>query len=139
MALRVFISHGWADRWVAEQFARRIRDDAGAEVFVDVFDIAKGDDFELKIFGELQKCQEFVVLLTPWSVDRNWVWVEIGAARAFGLRIIPVLYQVSLDEIDRERGGKTFLGARNVVEINDFDEYVLQLAKRVEDVPNGAE
>jgi len=133
MGLRVFISHSWADRWVAEQFARRIRDDSGAEAFVDVFDIAKGDDFESRIFGELQKCHELVVLLTPWSVDRNWVWVELGAARALGLRIVPILYQVSLDEIDRERGGKTFLGGKNVVEINEFDQYLIELTKRVED------
>jgi hypothetical protein len=137
MALRVFVSHGWADRWVAEQLSRRIRDDCGAEIFVDVFDIAKGDDFEQRIFGELRRSQELLVILTPWSVDRNWVWVEIGAARALDLRIVPILYQVSLEEIDRERGGKTFLGGKNVVEINDLDEYLLELAKRVKAMDNG--
>jgi hypothetical protein len=131
MRWRVFVSHGWADRWVAEQIARRIKDDCRAEVFVDVFDLAKGDDFESRIFGELQHCQELVVLLTPWSVARNWVWVEIGAARALELRIIPILYQVSLEQIDREHGGKTFLGGKNTVEINDLDEYLIELAKRV--------
>jgi TIR domain-containing protein len=137
MTLRVFVSHASADRWVAEQLARRIRDDCGAETFIDVFDVAKGDDFEALIFGELRKCQELLVLLTPWSVDRNWVWVEIGAARALGLRIIPVLYQVSLDEIEHEGGGKTFLGGRNVVEINDADQYLIELAKRVKEMVNG--
>ena len=65
------------------------------------------------------------------------MWVEIGAARALDLRIIPVLYRVSLEEIDRERGGKTFLGGKNVVEINDLDEYLLELAKRVKEMSNG--
>lgn len=133
MILRVFISHGWADRWVADQLARRIRDDCGAEVFVDIFDIAKGDDFEDRIFGEMHRCQELIVLLTPWSVERNWVWVEIGAARALGLRIVPILYHVSLEEIDNERGGKTFLGAKNVVDVNEIDQYLLELAKRVKE------
>lgn len=137
MGWRVFVSHGWADRWIAEQIARRIRDDCGADIFVDVFDIEKGDDFEARIFGEFRQCQELVVLLTPWSVDRNWVWVEIGAARALELRIIPVLYKVSLEEIDRERGGKTFLGGKNVVDINDLDEYLLELAKRVKETSRG--
>jgi hypothetical protein len=137
LILRVFISHGWADRWVAEQLSKRIREDCGAEVFVDVFDIAKGDDFEDRIFGEMHKCHEFVVLLTPWSVERNWVWVEIGAARALGLRIVPVLYQVSLDEIDQERGGKTFLGAKNVVDMNEVDQYLLELTKRVVERADG--
>jgi hypothetical protein len=138
MGWRVFVSHGFADRWVAEQIARQIRDNCGADIFVDVFDIAKGDDFEERIFDELRRCQELVVLLTPWAVDRNWVWVEIGAARALGLRIIPVLYKVSLEEIDRERGGKTFLGGKNVVEINDLDEYLIELAKRVKEKSDGS-
>jgi len=86
--------------------------------------------------GFLENCM--VVLLTPWSVDRNWVWVELGAARALGLRIVPILYQVSLGEIDRERGGKTFLGGKNVVEINEFDQYLIELTKRVEDSSDDA-
>ena len=103
MAYRVFISHGWSDLWVAQQIERRIRQDAKAATFIDAFDIAKGDDFEDRIFGEMDRVQELVVLLTPWSVDRNWVWVEIGAARAKDCRIVPILYGVSLDEIDRGR------------------------------------
>lgn len=137
MSWRVFVSHGWADRWVAEQLAWRIRNDCGADVFVDVFDIEKGDDFETRIFSELRRCQELVVLLTPWSVDRNWVWVEIGAARALELRIVPVLYKVSLDDIERERGGKTFLGGKNIVEINEIDDYLLELARRIKEKSNG--
>jgi len=62
MTLRVFISHGWEDRWVGEQLAKRLREDCGAEVFIDVFDIAKGDDFEERIFREMRECREFVVL-----------------------------------------------------------------------------
>lgn len=137
MSWRVFVSHGWADRWVAEQLAWRIRNDCGADVFVDVFDIEKGDDFETRIFSELRRCQELVVLLTPWSLDRNWVWVEIGAARALELRIVPVLYKVSLDDIERERGGKTFLGGKNIVEINEIDDYLLELARRIKEKSNG--
>lgn len=137
MALRVFISHGWADKWVAEQIARRVKIDCGAEVFIDIFDIEKGDDFEERIFDELRNCQELLILLTPWSVDRNWVWVEAGGARALGLRIVPVLYKVSLDEIERERGGKSFLLAKNIVEINELDQYFLELANRVKDGNRG--
>jgi hypothetical protein len=131
MGYRVFVSHGWGDRWVAQQIERRIREDAGAEAFIDAFDIAKGDDFEDRIFGEMRLVRELVVVLTPWSVDRNWVWVEIGAARANGCRIVPVLYGVSLDEIDKDGGGTTFLRAKNVVDINDLDAYLGELKRRV--------
>jgi hypothetical protein len=79
MTYRVFVSHGWSDRWVAAQMARSIKD-IGGEPFVDIFDIKKGDRFEHKIQAELPKCDELIVLLTPWSVRRNWVWTEVGAA-----------------------------------------------------------
>ena len=70
-------------------------------------------------------------LLTPWSADRIWVWIEIGAARARGMRVIAVLYGLSLSELDKDKGGKGFLGSKNVVEINEFDSYLNQVAKRV--------
>ena len=129
MAFRVFISHGWSDLWVAQQIERRVRRDTGAKTFIDAFDIAKGDDFEERIFDEIRRSDELVVLMTPWSIDRHWLWVEIGAARAHGCRIVPVLYHVSLDEVDRG-GGTTFVRARNAVDINEIDTYLRQLKRR---------
>ena len=73
---------------------------------------------------------ELVVLLTPWSVNRHWLWVEIGAARANGCRIVPILYHLSLDDIDKG-GGSTFLRAKDAVDINEVDIYLMQLRRRV--------
>lgn len=129
MNYRVFVSHAWSDLWIAQQMERRVREDTGVETFIDAFDIAKGDDFEDSIFDQMKRTQEFLVLLTPWSVDRHWLWVEIGAARANGCRSVPVLSHISLDEIDRG-GGTTFLRAKNAVDINEFDVYVKQLKRR---------
>jgi hypothetical protein len=130
MTYRVFVSHSWSDLWVARQIERRIREDARAETFIDAFDIAKGDDFEDRIFDEMRRMDELVVLLTPWSVDRHWLWVEIGAARANGCRTVPVLYHLSLDEIEKA-GGATFLRAKNVVAMNEMETYLSQLKRRV--------
>jgi hypothetical protein len=123
MAYRVFVSHAWSDLWVAQQIERRIRQDAQVETFIDAFDIAKGDDFEERIFGEMRRVDELAVLLTPWSVDRHWLWVEIGAARAHGCRIVPILYHLSLDDLDKG-GGATFLKAKNVVAMNEMETYL---------------
>lgn len=62
---RVFVSYGWHDRWIAKQLARCIREDAGADAFIDIFDIKRGDRIEDRILEELPKCNELVVLLTP--------------------------------------------------------------------------
>ena len=127
---KVFVSHGWTDKWVAEQIARRLEVECSCKTFIDVFDIEKGDDIEDRIFGELPKCKELIALLTPWSADRNWVWIEIGAARARGLRVVAVLYGLSLADLDKDKGGKGFLGAKNIVDINELDDYLLQIARR---------
>lgn len=129
MAYRVFISHGSTDSWVASQLKRRI-EECGAGTFMDVHDLAKGDDIEDRIFEALRTCQEIVVLFTPWAVDRNWVWTELGAARGLGLRIIAVLYEITLDTIERDKGGSTFLRAKNCVDINEIETYFKELKTR---------
>ena len=118
---------------MASQIARRITQDTTAETFLDVFDIAKGDDFETKIFGVLPQCNELVALLTPWSVSRNWVWTEIGAARVLGKRILGVLYGVSIETLSSE-GGMACLSSKNVLSINEIETYLAELKKRVKEV-----
>lgn len=111
MPYKIFISHGWADRWVASQIERQIRR-LGADTFIDINDVERGDDIEERIFTELPGCDELLVLFTPWAVDRNWVWVEIGAARGLRKRIVAVLYEVDLTTIERDKGGSTFCARR---------------------------
>lgn len=79
MSYRVFLSHAWADRWLAEQIAGRI-ERCGAAVFLDVFDIKKGDDIEDRIFEAIRNVEELLVLLTPW------LWTEIGFGWKSGQR-----------------------------------------------------
>lgn len=126
---RVFISHGWHDRWIAAQMARLIRQ-AGAEAFVDIFDIKKGDRIEERILEELPRCDELVALLTPWSIDRNWVWSEMASAWIMRKRFVGVLYGISLQEIDQDRGGLAFLAPFNMASIDEFDGYLVELAER---------
>ena len=87
MFYKVFISHGWHDRWIAKQIARLVSD-VGAVPFIDFFDIMRGDSIESKIQLGIGKARELVALLTPWSVDRNWVCGEIAAAWALRKRYV---------------------------------------------------
>jgi hypothetical protein len=130
VSYRVFISHGWHDRWIARQMARVVSD-AGAAPFIDIFDIQKGDRIEQRIREELPKCDELVALLTPWSVNRNWVWTEIGSAWIMNKRLIGVLYGLTLKDIESSHGGGACLSATNVATIDEFENYILELAARV--------
>ena len=127
---RVFVSHGWHDRWLAKQMARCIREDAGADPFIDIFDIKRGDRIEDRIADELPKCDELIALLTPWSISRHWIWNEIGAAWILRKRVVGILYGITLDDLDKG-GGRACLTSRNVAALDEFDDYLVELKDRV--------
>lgn len=126
----VFVSHGWHDRWIAQKMAEAIKR-AQATAFIDIFDVASGDRIEPKVHEGLTSCSELVSLLTPWSVDRNWVWSEIAGAWALRKRYVGVMYGFILDDIDKKHGGLAVLSPTNVITLNDFDQYIRELKARV--------
>jgi TIR domain len=133
MAYNVFVSHGWHDRWIVRQLALNIVKEAAAEVFIDIFDIKTGNRIEERVHSGLIGCTELVSLLTPWSVDRNWVWSEMAGAWTLKKRYVGVLYGLTLDEIEREHGGLAMLSPTKIINLNDFDDYLRELATRVKD------
>ncbi len=131
MAYCVFVSHGWYDRWIAKQVASNIRNETGAEVFIDIFNIQSGDRIEERVHTGLTVCTELISLLTPWSIDRNWVWSEMAGAWALKKRYVGVIYGLTLEQIDRDHGGLAMLAPTNVINLNDFDIYLGELKVRV--------
>ncbi len=128
--MRVFVSHGARDAWIARQMARAMIE-VGAEAFLDVYDTATGDDFETRIRDALGECDELLALFTPFSVRRAWVFMEIGAAWMQGKRVSAMLYGVSLKDFDTEAStGAGLLTTRHVRDLNDFDQYLRELAVR---------
>jgi len=87
----VFISHSSKDTWVAKQIAREISM-CGATPFLDEADVEVGEDFEENILSFLQQAHELLVLLTPWALDRPYVWAEIGAAWGRRIPIFGILH-----------------------------------------------
>jgi hypothetical protein len=132
MAYSVFVSHGWHDRWIAKQIALNIRRESGADVFIDIFDIASGDRIEERVREGLDGCSELISLLTPWSVDRNWVWTEMAGAWAFRKRYVAVMYGLTLEQIDKQHGGLAILSTTNVITLNDLDLYMRELKDRAD-------
>ncbi len=68
-----------------------------------------------------------IVLLTPASVGRQWVVLEVGAAWGSSkrMRIIVLMYHVSVDPIpDMIKNKKAF-------SLNEIDHYLSELAHRV--------
>jgi hypothetical protein len=123
---QVFVSHASADKWIATVFCEKI-DATGATSFRDDRDINGGDSISQSVRSEILVSRELVVLLTPDSIERPWVLLEVGAAwgRRKDYRIVPVLCHVTFDAIpDIIEGKKAF-------HINEFDTYLAELKRRV--------
>lgn len=123
---QVFLSHATADKWVAKVLCEKI-EATGAATFRDDRDIRGGDDIPEEIRRQIKQSREMVVLLTPQSVNRQWVTLEIGASWGTSRRrrITLVMYHVAVDPIP------AMIKEKKAIPLNDFDQYLNELAERV--------
>lgn len=121
----VFISHSSADIWIAEQIAKQITE-LGAEIWLDKKDLQGGDVLVDEIIRGIDACDEALVLVSPKSAKSQWVIYEIGAVSGQHKRVTPILNQVNSDAIAPMKGVKS-------IDLNQFDEFLIQLAKRIDD------
>lgn len=123
----VFISHSSEDRWIAQQMAATIERKAkrhGVLTFLDEKDLEAGAIIPQEIRRQLERCEEFLVLLTPLSISRQWVLLELGAAWGLRKRITAITDKVADDDLpDIIRQTKAY-------ELNDFDRFVVELVGR---------
>jgi len=123
----VFISHSSRDRWIARQISQEIETKGrkwGIRTFLDERDIKGGDSIPDTIRTEIRDCDEFLVLLSRYSVDRTWVLLEIGAAWEIEKRIVAILDKVSPHELP------DVLVPYKAIDLNGFGEYVKELLQR---------
>lgn len=127
----VFISHSSRDIWVAKQIAREITT-RGAHTFLDALHIDAGADFSEEIRSNLRRADELVVLWTPWALDRAFTLAEIGGAWTRGIAIIQLLYGVNAQELVARPGFPGFLKALDMIQLDDIDDYLRQLERRIQ-------
>lgn len=123
---QVFVSHATADKWIAKLLCEKI-EATGATSFRDDRDIQGGDDIPEEIRRQIKQSREMIVLLTPASVGRQWVVLEVGAAWGSSkrMRIVMLMYHVSVDPIP------DMIKNKKAVSLNEIDRYLSELARRV--------
>lgn len=126
----VFISHSATDTWVAQQIASHI-ERCGAHTFLDEAQIAVGADFDEEIRSALERANELLVLLTPWSLGRPYVWAEAGLAWGRRLPIIGLLNGLTAADLRARPEVPIFLKKRDLLDLNGIALYLEQLQKRV--------
>jgi TIR domain len=114
---QVFVSHATADKWLATIICHKL-EEAGATTFRDDRDINGGDDIPDRLRHEIMRSREMLVLVTPESINRPWVLLEVGGAWLRGMRITPILCHVAVDRIPE------IIRSKKAVNLNDFEAYV---------------
>ncbi|MCU0518100.1 MAG: toll/interleukin-1 receptor domain-containing protein [Oscillatoria sp. Prado101] len=106
--MKTFISHSSIDKPFVERLATDLRTGEGIDAWLDKWEILPGDSIPAKLEEGLSSASVFVLVLSPQSVDSQWVsyerqtWLteqieeEVRAkqeSRIPNRRLIPVLYK----------------------------------------------
>jgi hypothetical protein len=96
------------------------------DVFLDEKNVEVGRPIAKEVREAIERCDEFVVLLSPNSKGREWVLMEIGAAWVLKKPIMVVLHDLSPQEMP------DITYQDKAIDLNDFDDvYLGQLWKRL--------
>ena len=122
----VFVSHATYDKWIAMVLCEKLEHRSiGAQTFRDDRDISGGDSIPESIKEKIRQCDEVVVLLTPESVSRDWIKLEIGMAEILEKRIVPVFYHVDPEKLI------SILRDRRGFKLDELEDYLADVGKRV--------
>lgn len=97
-----FLSYAFEDTAAAEMIARQLTAN-GIEVFWAGWCINAGDSLRQKIDEGLDNCTHFIVLLSPASIDKAWVKLEIDGGLVKKVqekcRFIPLRMMLPVDKM----------------------------------------
>ena len=88
--LRIFLSYTTADKVQAHKLRGLLSQRPGLRIFT-ADTLSAGEDWVPKLRDELSQCDIFMVLLSPDSVDSDWILQELGAAWALNKPVIPIV------------------------------------------------
>ena len=132
-APKVFCSHRSVDKPAVEDIARRLRE-RGIDAWLDIWEVAAGDDVVARINEGLGVCQAVLIFFSRQTASGAWVTAEISAAIARmiedGVRVIPVL-------IDDDAPIPALLRPRARRGIEEFDAIVDGILGRSSKPPLG--
>lgn len=120
------VSHATYDKWIARVLCEKLEHrSVVAQTFRDDRDISGGDSIPEVIKEKIRQCDEVVVLLTPESVTRDWIKLEIGMAEILEKRIVPIFCHIDPEKLI------SVLRDRRGFRLDELDEYLADVGKRV--------
>ncbi|MEZ2303144.1 MAG: TIR domain-containing protein [Microcoleus sp.] len=117
---QVFISYSERDREAMEKIRNSLRRES-LTVWTNTTDIQTGEDFQSAIDRGIEQTDNLVYLLSPDSVQSEYVRKEIDYAVSLQKRIIPVLVrETSADEIPKALQGVQYIDLTDNVKEDDY-------------------
>jgi hypothetical protein len=69
--------------------------------------------------------------MTPWAMQRPYVWAQLGAAWGRQLPIVVLLHGMSPAEFQSRPEAPVFIKRRNLLDLNSIESYFRELQNRV--------
>lgn len=92
MGETVFVSHASHDREIVERRLLPVLRQAGLTIWYSRHDLQSATHFQSRIREALEKCEWFLVALSPHSVASRWVQAEVALAMdRLPDRVVPVV------------------------------------------------
>jgi hypothetical protein len=92
----IFISHIHENESVAQKLKEFFKAQFGNEVDVfvsgDPQNIPAGQNWFATIIEGIRNCNTMIILCSPQSVERKWIYFDAGAAAILGRKIIPLCF-----------------------------------------------
>jgi hypothetical protein len=123
----VFLSYSSPDSQIAAELKQKL-EEKGMRCFMAEVEIDIGKKWLDTIHAALIGAKLFVILLTPRSVDKPWVLIEMGAAWALEKPLIPLLQFVDVNKLP---GPLKNYQARIIETSRQVDNLALDLAQLI--------
>ena len=114
----LFISYSSKDRDFVSQLAKDMKA-RGIKIWLDLWEIKPGDRLRDRINDAIPRCNYFVVVFSPNSINSSWVKLELDSASIRELEskevvVIPALFgHIADTEIPQDLKGKKYLDFRD--------------------------
>ncbi|GAA5506162.1 toll/interleukin-1 receptor domain-containing protein [Novipirellula caenicola] len=118
-AKRVYVSHSEETRDLARFVSQKLRD-MGIDASSDDLETHQETEQRRWLKEEIGKSDAVVTLVTPNSLDSNWMQYEVGLATGLDRLVIPVVVDVKAHQLPEQIAAKRTLGLDQLDQIREM-------------------
>lgn len=132
---KVFLCHAHEDKALVRELGKRLRE-KGIDAWLDEWELQLGDSLRRKIIDEggIAESDSFIIVVTPNSIESNWVKAELDAAfirwiNEKGYKIIPIFWGIEIEKVPLTL--QPMYGIKLNSNLENFDEVVKKLISEI--------